>query len=133
MKMITFYHPYCEKNEKSSKRFLKKLHEVTDDLYKIKIKWIIKNLFRLNSKNLHPAGVIYEGICTCKENYTGETKRNVEIRWEKHSDINKIYEPPSQLKSNATHSSTCNVLMVASINDCVRKNLIYSSQNTIIE
>ena len=62
-------------------------------------------------------------------------KQNEMVKFDgkKHSDINKIYEPPSQSKSNATHSSTCNVLMVASINDCVRKNLIYSSQNTIIE
>ena len=40
----------------------------------------MRNLFRLKSKNPHPACVIYEGICKCKENYIGETKRNVEIR-----------------------------------------------------
>ena len=32
-------------------------------------------------------------ICTCKENYIGETKRYVKIRQEKHSDINKIFKP----------------------------------------
>ena len=50
-KMITFYRlfeikkqvilievPYWEKNETSSKRFLKKFHELTNDLYEIKIK-----------------------------------------------------------------------------------------------
>ena len=26
-KMITIYHPYCKKNEKSSKGFLKKFHD----------------------------------------------------------------------------------------------------------
>ena len=74
--------PYCEKNETFSKHFLRKFHELTNDLYEIKIKWITKkmrNLFRLKSKNPHPACVIYEGICTCKESYVGETKRNVEI------------------------------------------------------
>ena len=97
--------PYCEKNETSSKH----LHELTNDLYEIKIKWITKklrNLFHLKSKNPHPACVIYEGICTCKENYIGETKRNVEIRWEEHSDINKISEPSRHLKSNPTHAFT---------------------------
>ena len=42
--------PYYEKNGTSSKGFLKKLHELTNNLYEIKIKWITKemrNLFRL--------------------------------------------------------------------------------------
>ena len=38
-------------------------------------------------------------IWTRKENYIVETKRNFEIRWEEHSDINKISEPPMHLKS----------------------------------
>ena len=50
-KMITFYRlfeikkqvilievPYWEKNETSSRRFLKKFNELTNDLYEIKIK-----------------------------------------------------------------------------------------------
>ena len=42
----------------------------------------MKNLFHLKSKNPHPACVKYEGnyIGTCKVNFVGETKRNVEIR-----------------------------------------------------
>ena len=52
-----------------------------------------------------------------KENYIGKRKQNVEIRSEKHSDINKISEPLSQLRSNTTHSFTWNVLMAASIDD----------------
>ena len=57
--------PYCEKNETSSKGFLKKFHELTNDLHKIKIKWITKkmrNLFHLKSKNHHPACTISEGV-----------------------------------------------------------------------
>ena len=118
--------PYCEKNETSSKRFLKKFHSLTNDFYEIKIKWITKktrNLFRLKSKNPHPACAICKGVCTCKENYVGETKRNVEIRWEEHSGINKIFEPSRHLKSNPTHAFTWKVLMTAPINDRVRKNL----------
>ena len=62
-------------------------------------------------------------MCTCEENYTGETKRNVEIRWEGHSGINKISDPSRHLKSNPTHVFTWKVLMTAPINDRVRKNL----------
>ena len=64
----------------------------------------MRNLFRLKSKNPHPACAIYEGVCTCKENYIDESKRNVEIRCEEHSDINKISEPSRHLKSNPTHA-----------------------------
>ena len=42
--------PYYEKNGTSSKGFLKKFHELTNNLYEIKIKWITKkmrNLFHL--------------------------------------------------------------------------------------
>ena len=39
-----------------------------------------------------------------------------------HSDINKISEPPWYLKSNLMHAFTWNVLMVAPINDCMKKN-----------
>ena len=83
----------------------------------------MRNLFRLKSKNPHPAYVVYEKICTWKESYIGETKRNVEIRWEEHSNTNKISEPSRHLKSNLTHAFTWKVLMDAPINDRVRKNL----------
>ena len=118
--------PYCEKNETSSKRFLKKFHDLTNDLYEIEIRWItkkIRNLFRLKSKRPHPTCAICEGVCTCKENDIGETKRNIKIRWEEHSDINKIYQPSRHRKSNPTHAFTWKVLMTAPINDRVTKNL----------
>ena len=118
--------PYCEKNETSSKCILKNFLELTNALYEIKIKWITKkmrNLFHLKSKNPHPAGTIYNGVCTCKENYIGETKRNVETQWEKHSDINNISEPSRHLKSNPTHAFPWKVLMTVPINDSFRKNL----------
>ena len=69
----------------------------------------MRNPFRLKSKNPHLACAIYEGVCTRRENYIDETKRNVEIRWEKHSDINKISEPSRHLKSNPNHVSTWKV------------------------
>ena len=117
---------YCEKNETHSQRFLKKFDKLTNDFYEIKIKWItkkMKNLFRLKIKNPHPACVVYEEIHTCEENCIGETKWNVEIRWEEHSDINKVFEPSRHLKSNPTRAFTRNVLMAAPMNDRVKKNL----------
>ena len=62
-------------------------------------------------------------MCTFNENYTGETKRNIEIRWENHLDINKISEPSRYLKSNLTHAFRWKVLITATINDRIRKNL----------
>ena len=62
-------------------------------------------------------------MCACKENYIGETKRNVKIRWEEHSDINKISQPSRHIKSNPTHVFTWKVLMTVPINDRVMKNL----------
>ena len=40
-----------------------------------------------------------------------------------YSDINKISESSRHLKNNPTHAITCDVLMAASINEHVRKNL----------
>ena len=137
--MITFYYdffetkkqvilietPNCEKNETSTKRFLKNFHDLTNDLYEMKIKWITKkmrNLFRLKSKNPYPAGVIYEGICSCEENHDRETKRIIEIRWYEHSGINKVSEPSRHLNRNPTHVFRWRVLMAAPINDRMRKN-----------
>ena len=77
------YKPYCPKNEKFSKRFMKKFDVFADNRCDIPIKWItkkVKQLFKLKSRNPHPPCVIYEGVCSCQESYIGETVRNVEIR-----------------------------------------------------
>ena len=58
--------------------------------------------------NRHPACAIYDGVCTCKENYIGETKQNVEIRWEEHSGINKISEPYRRLKAMESLNDSTN-------------------------
>ena len=104
---------YCE-NETYSKHFLKKFHELNNNLCEIKTKWITKkmrNLFYLKSNDLLTTCTKYEGECTCKENYIGEMKRNVQIRWKEQSGINKISEPSRHLKSNPMHAITWKVLM----------------------
>ena len=49
-----------------------------------------KNKFRqlvpLKKKNPYPSCKIFEGVCSCKENYIGETKRNVMTRWNDHEN-----------------------------------------------
>ena len=99
--------PYCPRNETLSKRFIKKFHEFTNNSYEIRIKWItkkVKQLFKLKSKNPHPSCVIYEGVCVCEQTYIGETRRNVELRWEEHENTSKDSEPAKHLKENLSPS-----------------------------
>ena len=55
--------------------------------------------------------------------YIGETKRNVEIRWEEHEDPKWKSEPASHLQKNPSHSFSWTVMMNASLNTRLRKNL----------
>lgn len=59
-------------------------------------------LFQLKSKNPHRLCVIYKGTCTCKESYTGETKRNVEIQ----RDTQKDSKLAKHLRKHAGQSFT---------------------------
>ena len=51
--------------------------------------------FALKEKNPYLSKKIYERVCSCKENYLGETKRNVVTRWNEHENPNKKSEKPS--------------------------------------
>ena len=70
----------------------------------------VLNMFHLKSNDPLTTCAKYEGECTCKENYIGEMKRNVQIRWKEQSGINKISEPSRHLKSNPMHAITWKVL-----------------------
>ena len=63
----------------------------------------IETLFKLKDKNIHPSHVIYIGTCTCNQAYIGETARNLEVRVNEHSDINKQSEPAKHLKKHLEH------------------------------
>ena len=91
-KMITLYcqisliSPNCQfqlrfhiipRNETLSKRFIKKFHELTNNSYEIRTKWItkkVKQLFKLKSRNPFPSCVIYQGVCVCEQTYINETR-----------------------------------------------------------
>ena len=64
----------------------------------------MRNVFRWKSKNPYPACIIYEGTCM-------------------GTDIHKISDTSIHLKNDPTHSFPRKVLISASINDCVRKNI----------
>ena len=97
---ILFQIPFCESNEKASKPFLSKFHELTNNRYQVRIKWItkkVKTMFILKDKNPYPSCKVYEGICVCGENYVGETVRNVVTRWKEHEDIRQNSEVAKHL------------------------------------
>ena len=73
----------------------------------------IKSLFSLKDKNLHKSHIIYEGECSCGENYAGETMRNFEVRITEHSNICHTSEPARHLLENPSHSFQWRVLCSA--------------------
>ena len=105
--------PFCFQNEKISKTFMKKFHEFTRNRYMLKIKWItrkVRTLFRLKDNNPHPSCVIYKGTCSCGVDYIGETKRNSEVRWDEHNDVNGKSESAKQLRNNQSHKFDWKIL-----------------------
>ena len=117
---------YCPRNETLSKRFVKKFHEFTNNSCKIRIKWItkkVKQLFKLKSKNPHPSCVIYEGVCVCEQTYIGETRRNVELRWEEHENTSKDSKPAKHLKENLGHKFFWKILFAAPEDKQIQKIL----------
>ena len=66
---------------------------------------------------------IYEGICSCSGNYIGETKRNVETRWNEHENPNKDSEPAKHLRKFRDHKFDSKILLTAPINANLRKIL----------
>ena len=125
-KFILVEIPFCESNEALAKRFLNKMNYFTDFKIDFAIKWStkkVKQLFRLKDKNPHPACKIYEGVCSCGENYIGETKRNVQTRWNEHEDLRKDSEPAKHLGCFPEHKFNWKIIMNAPTNTRARKNL----------
>ena len=83
----------------------------------------VKQLFNLKDKNPYPSSVIYEGICTCGENYIGETIKNLKTRTLEHENPKNSSEPAKHIWQNPTHTFIWKVVINASHNSRVRKNL----------
>ena len=80
-------------------------------------------MFPLKAKNDYELCVIYKGDCSSGSRYTGETKRNVEVRWNKHNNPTKSSEPSKYLRSNINHYITWAVISNAPKKAKTRKNL----------
>ena len=90
------------------KSMVNKVEEFTNNKVKFIYHWKtrkLKSLFPLKDRIKHKANIIYKGICSCKESYIGETKRNAEIRWKEHcSNNDKKSEVAEHLLTNPGHT-----------------------------
>ena len=46
---------------------------------------------------------MYDGVYSCKENYIGESKRNVITCWNEHGNPNKDSEPDKHVFQHPAH------------------------------
>ena len=111
----------------------------TKENYDFRIVWKtkkVRQLFSLKKKNLYSSCNIYEGVCSCKENYIGETKRNIITRWNEHENPNKDSKPVKHLFQLPDHAFQWKVLMSAPMNNRKRKKrggFLYSSETSNLE
>ena len=110
---VLFKLPYCPSNEHDVKMFIDRIESFTGGKVMLIVLWStrnIKSLFPLKDKVAHRSCVIYEGQCSCKLSYIGETKRNSEVRWREHENPAGKTEPAKHLMENASHKFTWKVL-----------------------
>ena len=100
--------PFCTENENYAKVFLSKLNNFTGNKYSFIITWKtrkVRSLFPLKDKVdfKHCCNIVYEGTCSCGNNYIGITDRNSILRFNEHDNENKSSEPSKHLKANENH------------------------------
>ena len=66
----------------------------------------MQSLFLLKDKNDYQSCVIYKGGFSGGSSYTGEIKRNAEVKWNGHIDGTKSSEPSKHLRSYINHCFT---------------------------
>ena len=118
--------PYCKLNQIKSKHFLMKFHKFTNNSFRIAITWKTRNmqsLFPLKDKTYYKSCVIYKGYFSCCSRYIGETKRNIEIRWNKLNNLTKRLGLSRHLRRNINHYFTWVSISNAPRNTKNRKNL----------
>ena len=110
--------PYCEKNEKVARGFLKKLNEFTGCTYAFMIVWQtrkVKTLFPTKDRIKYKANVIYEGTVEGKpeKSYIGETKLIAEARWNQHRDPKHDSAPAKYIRENPNEEFTWKILSMS--------------------
>ena len=83
----------------------------------------IRSMFPSKEKNDYKSWVIYKRDCSCDSRCIGETKRNAEVRWNKHNNPTKSSVPSKHLRSNINLYFTWVVISNAAKNAKTRKNL----------
>ena len=111
--------PFCTENENYAKVFLSKLNDFTGNKYSFIVTWKtrkIRSLFPLKDQVdfKHCSNIIYEGTCSCGNNYIGVTDRNSILRFDEHDNENKSSEPSKHLKDNENHKFGWKLLSKAS-------------------
>ena len=74
--------PFSPSNESFMKTFTSKLNYFTNEKCKFNVVWNtrkVESLFPLKDKVDHYSCAIYQGDCSCDQNYIGETVRNAKI------------------------------------------------------
>ena len=107
-KTIAINLPFSNKNEHFSKKFCEKLEFYTNGKVKFNIICLtrkIKSLFKIKGNVKHLSCVIYQRICSCGNNYIGETIRNAVTRIDEHEQPNGKPEPSRHLKNNPGHKT----------------------------
>ena len=107
------------------KKFFRKIVSFVYHKFDIAVKCStkkIRSLFCLKDKNPHLACKIYEGICSCSANYIGETKRNVETRWNELENPNNNSESAIHLRKFPDHKFDWKIHLTAPISAKLHKN-----------
>ena len=101
--------PFCGLNEKRVSAFRKKFNYFTNDSYDWDIVWKtkkVRSFFPLKDKNLYPSCKIYHGLCSCREDCVGDTKRNVSVRYNEHNKPSKKSKTAAHLEQSTDHYFT---------------------------
>ena len=105
-KTIAINLSFSNKNEHFSKKICEKLEFHTNGKVKFNVIWStrkIKSLFKIKGNVKHLSCVVYHGICSCGNNYIGETIKNVVTRIDELKQPNGKSEPSKQFKNNPGH------------------------------
>ena len=105
-KTIVINLPLSNNNEHFSKKNWETLEFYRNGKVKFNIIWAtrkIKSLFTIKDKDKHLRFVIYKGICSCGNNYIGETIRNAVTRIDEQEQPNSKSESSKHLKNNPGH------------------------------
>ena len=105
-KTISINIPFSHKNGHFSKRFCDNLEFYTNGRVKFNTIWVtrkIKSLFNIKDNVKHLSCVVYQEICSCGNNYMGNTIKKAVTRIDGHEKPNVKLVPSKHLKNNPAH------------------------------